>query len=101
MNLKLLVGLAVLGSLVVAVLTAQRDRAAGLHAMDAAQSLPELRARCGNDAVALLARQRRLDIEAGRTPTVHEEGFGSRYDQVNNYSESMKGCFILIRSWNR
>jgi len=78
MNLKLLIGLALLSSLGTA------------HA----ESLPELQSRCGNDAVALLARQRQLDEDLltaeARAKT------NTAYDYEHHYSESMKGCFVVI-----
>jgi len=75
MNLKLLIGLALLASLG----TAHAD------------SLPELQSRCGNNAAVFFAWQSQQDHEA-RKPNTRS----IVYDYKNQYSESMKGCFIVI-----
>src|SRR5215469_6160317 len=74
MNLKLLIGLVLLGSLG----TAHAD------------SLPELRSRCGNDAAVFFAWWQQ-DREA-RKPETRSIVYG--YE--NRYSVSMKGCFIVV-----
>jgi hypothetical protein len=74
MNLKLLIGLALLASLG----TAHAD------------SLPELLSRCGNDAAVFFARQKQLDYEVDKSI--------SATDYEDHYSEAMKGCFIVIKS---
>jgi hypothetical protein len=69
MKLKLLIGLALLGSL-----------GAAAHA----QSLPEAQSRCANDAAAFFAKQK------------GEDALADSVDYENHYSESMKSCFIIV-----
>ena len=76
MKLKLLVGLALLGSLG----TAHAD------------SLPELQSRCDNDAAVFFAWQTMQQDREARKPNTRSIVYG--YE--NRYSESMKGCFIVI-----
>ena len=90
MKLKLLIGLALLVSLGTA------------HA----ESLPELQSRCAKDAAAFVDRYAHRPLKcifADGCP-----GLSSQTDPpdnyVNNYSEAMKGCFIVIKiaySWRR
>jgi hypothetical protein len=54
-------------------------------------SLPELQSRCGNNAAVFFAWQSQQDHEA-RKPNTRS----IVYDYKNQYSESMKGCFIVI-----
>ena len=76
MNLKLLIGLVLLGSLG----TARSD------------SLPELQSRCDNDAAVFFAWQTQQQDREARKPDTRSIVYG--YE--NRYSESMKGCFIVI-----
>jgi hypothetical protein len=76
MNLKLLIGLVLLGSLG----TARAD------------SLPELQSRCDNDAAVFFAWQTQQQDREARKPDTRSIVYG--YE--NRYSQSMKGCFIVI-----
>jgi hypothetical protein len=66
-----------------------------------AQSLPELQSRCGNDAAAFFTRYKRDQADPAKSAlTEPEKDPPSLYDyvnHVNHYSESMKGCFIVIK----
>jgi hypothetical protein len=66
-----------------------------------AQSLPELQSRCGNDAAAFFTRYKRDQADPAKSAlTEPEKDPPSLYDyvnHVNHYSESMKGCFTVIK----
>jgi hypothetical protein len=55
----------------------------------------ELQSRCGNDAAVFFARQKQKWEDADRA---YGEIPSTSYDYENNYSPSMKGCFVLISS---
>ena len=64
---------------------------------DAGVANYQLQERCSNDAVAFFERQKKLDAEPN--PILTAEANKDRtfvFDYENNYSESEKGCFILM-----